>query len=195
MKKIIVLFILGVLSPCLLNAFAQDALNKGVYSIGGSLQYSSQKQNNGYVTITTNTGTIAPRFVYFIASHISLGAAVSYNYYFYREPGYYNGDRVTNISYITMGSSIRYYFNVKKFIPFLEASFNYGIYWLHFDSNEHVYNYGIKGGAEIFLSGSVALEPSVSYNHIRYTQELYNFTAVQNTNTITAGIGINYFIF
>lgn len=195
MKSFSILCFIWLISASLFNIYGQNALNKGTYSISGSIQYSSTSQRDNYSTYTQNTGTISPQFVYFIKDHISVGGAVSYNYYYSKEPGDYYGDRVTNTSYITVGPSFRYYFYVKKIVPFLEASFSYGIYGLNQQAPEHVYNYGIKGGLEFFLSGSVTLEPFVSYNRIKYTAQEYNFTFNQNANVIAVGAGINYFIF
>jgi hypothetical protein len=95
-KSFSILIYLLLISSLLYNADGQEALNKGSYSIAGSIQYSSAKQRDNYSTFTQNTGTISPQFVYFIKDHISIGGAVSYNYYYSKEPGDYYGDRVTN---------------------------------------------------------------------------------------------------
>lgn len=177
------------------SLYGQEALSKNVYSLAGTAQYSLLKQTDNYSTYTQKTGTISPQFTYFIADHISLGAVVSYNYYYSKEPGGFYGDRVTNTSYLSLGPVGRYYFNVKKIIPFLEASLSYCIYGLEQDFPLHAFSYGIKGGVEVFLSKSVALEPTIGYSHIKYSQDAYGYSYSENTNTTVFGIGMNYFIF
>jgi hypothetical protein len=194
MKKTIKFFLIIIFFvPLFSNLYGQDALNKGVYSLGGSAQYSSSSESEYGYTYTLNTGNISPQFTYFIANHISIGAAVNYVYYYSKEPGMGYNDRVDKSSYITFGPIFRYYFNTKKVIPFLEASFNYSIYGIESLYPEHAFNYGIKSGLEIFLSKSVALEPSIGYSHIHYTMSLPDFSG--DSDNFDVGIGVSYFIF
>ena len=197
MKKIIkYFFVIIIVLAGLSKLYGQEALNKGVYSIGGSAQYSSSSENNNYNTITINTANISPQFTYFIIDHLSLGAAVNYNYYFNEGSSYSNsGEHNIKTTYITLGPAIRYYFYAKRIIPFLEASFNYGIYGLEQDYPEHTYNYGLKVGIDFFLSGSVALEPSIGYNHIHYSTD-FGFASISaDSDNFEVGIGVNYYIF
>jgi hypothetical protein len=189
MKKIIKFsLIIIILLLALSDLYGQDALNKGVYSIAGSAQYSSSVQNVDGNSYTFNTGNISPQFTFFIANHISVGAAVSYNYSFFKGPEGNNLEQVSKNTYLTLGPSIRYYFNAKKVVPFLEASFNYGVYGIENIPAQTSYNYGFKGGLEIFLSRSVALEPSIGYSRI-------NSNYFGDSDNFDLGVGVSYFIF
>ncbi len=191
--KLAIAIILVTVSVTALRA--QDALNKGVYSIAGSVRYSSVTQRSDFGSFTQNTGVISPQFTYFVLNHLAAGVMVNYNYFYGSEPDGNEGNVNERTSYITLGAAVRYYFYVKPVVPFFEASFNYGIYNLQFYTSENSYNIGLKGGFEIFLSGSVSLEPSVSFNYIKYNQKFYDLKFSQYTRNIAAGIGINYFIF
>ena len=174
---------------------AQEALNKGVYSIGGSIQYSSVTQSNDFGSYTQNTGVISPQFTYFVINHLAVGAMINYNYFYGSEPGGNEGNVNVRNSYITIGAAVRYYFYVKHVVPFVEASFNYGVYDMQFQTSENSYNIGVKGGFEIFLSGSVSLEPFISYNYIKYRTSVDEFIINQKNNNVAFGVGMNYFIF
>jgi hypothetical protein len=50
----------------------------------------------------------------------------------------------------------------------------------------------LKGGFEIFISKSVALEPSIGYMHTHSTMPDMNYTL--NESNFELGIGISYFI-
>lgn len=185
--------------PGLTILHAQDALKKGVYSIAGTVQYSSSSENYDiYNTITINKANVSPQFTYFVIDHLSLGAAVNYNYYF-NEGSFFSNSGEHNIknTSLTLGPAVRYYFHSKKIIPFLEALFQYGIYGLEDDYPKHTFSYGLKGGIEIFLSRSVALEPSIEYSRVHYSQDspYSGFSISADSDNFEIGIGVSYYIF
>ncbi len=157
--------------------YGGQALNKGSYSLSGSIQYSSSSMSDSYFSNNVGTLAITPQFTYFVANHFSLGGFISYY------------DISPNTSTAALGPLFRYYFYVKDVNPFLEASFNISI-------GDHYTNvgFGLKGGMEYFLSTSVAVEPFISYNYM--TNSLATNVAFPTTTiTVNVGIGINYFIF
>ena len=165
---------------CLYGQDAQyggQALSKGSYSLAGSVQYSSSSMSDNYFSSNIGTISITPQFTCFVADHFSLGGFISY----------YN--ITPNISYGSFGPLLRYYFYVKDVNPFLEASFDVAI-------GEHYTNigFGLKGGVEYFLSGSVAVEPSLAFDYLTDSMSA-NVANSTTTTTFTFGIGINYFIF
>ncbi len=191
--KLILAVILFILS--FITVRAQEALNKGVYSIAGSIQYSYYNQESDFESYSQTTIVVSPQFTYFIKDHLAIGAAINYNYFHTPYDGGHNGAGPVTNSSITFGPSLRYYFFAKPVVPFIEASFNYGIYDLQPQSSENSYNIGVKGGMEIFLSGSVTLEPFISYNYINYKTTFGGLSYTQNNSNLSFGIGINYFIF
>ncbi len=196
MKKIVCnTLILIILLLGFTNLYGQDALNKGVYSIAGSVQYSSTNQNFGGYTYTTNIGNISPQFTYFILNHLSIGANVNYNYFYSKGPEGNNFNQVDKTTSLTLGPVIRFYFGVKKINPFIEASYNYSVEQTGMGDlgNQYGNEYGLKGGLEIFISRSVALEPSIGYTHLHYAMSSLNFSG--DINNFSVGIGVNYFIF
>jgi hypothetical protein len=188
-------FIINVFLLGLSNLFGQVALNQGVYSIAGSAQYSSSTQNTDGYSFKNNIGNISPAFTYFIVSHFSIGANVSFNYNYNKGPEGDNPEQVEKITELTIGPVIRYYLDVKKVNPFIEASYNYSVENIGIGNmgNEYGNDYGLKAGLEIFLSGSVALEPSIGFIHFHYTMSSFNLYG--NNNNFNVGIGASYFIF
>ncbi len=184
MKKIFAHLLFG--SICFMGLsgiYGQEALNKGVFSLAGNIGYNSSSYQDNYSSNTSYIINISPQFVYFIADHFSLGITLNY---------INNFDGSTSSS-ISVGPSLRYYFYVEEFIPFLDLSATLG------DPNlESSSGFGagliIKGGFDYFLSSSVAIEPSASYNHSSFTPS-GNGSASNITNVFEVGIGVNYFIY
>jgi len=197
MKKIVLNFLILILIILgFSNLYGQDALNKGVYSIAGSAQYSTSSESSDNNTITLNQGNISPQFTYFVCNHISLGVSMDYNYYFNEGSSYSNsGEHNIKLTYITLGPAFRYYSYTKKIIPFLEASFLYGIENMGDENvgNQYEYTYQLKAGLELFLSNNVALEPSIGYTYYHYTMSSFNLSG--DVNNFSIGVGVSYFIF
>jgi hypothetical protein len=184
MKKLfmVVLFTAVFLSG-LSCIYCQEALNKGVFSLAGTIDYSSSSYNGNYSSENSHIFTFAPQFVYFVGNHVSLGFTLNY----------INDFEGSTYSSLSLGPSFRYYFYVKEFIPFLEVSAALGYPNLASIAGLNA-GFTIKGGLDCFLSNSVALEPSISYNHSSITPSDNNYPATI-ANVFEIGIGINYFIF
>jgi hypothetical protein len=163
--------------------YGQEALNNGVFSIAGSIDYSASSYKDNYSSYNSHNFNLAPQFVYFIANHTSIGITIDY----------INNFEGSTESSFSIGPSFRYYFYVEEFIPFLELTVTLGDPYLEGSSGFNA-GIGIRGGFEYFLSGSVALEPSISYNHSSFSPSGSNSTSTI-TNVFEVGIGVNYFIF
>lgn len=179
------------------NLYAQEALNKGSYSISGSIQYSSSSSEDNFSSVFINNHTFhehyltfSPQFVAFVANHFSIGGLISYNYHDVSINSY-SPQKKSNIS---LGALFRYYFFVEKYIPFLESSISINVADLETSNSNNLYGLGLKAGIAYFLSNSVDLEPSLSYNY-----SVYNIfeptTNSPTTSVFSVSIGVNYFIF
>jgi hypothetical protein len=181
MKKIFICVLFAnIYFTCQPVLYAQEALNKGVYSLAGTINYSSSSFQDNYSSYNTQTFAFAPQFVYFVDNHAALGIVLSY----------INTFEGTTIQSFSIGPSFRYYFFVKEIIPFLEASVDIDVPNLGNSRLTSIFNACIKGGFDYFLSNSVALEASVSYTHSSSSQSDSPFM-----NILAMGVGVNYFIF
>jgi hypothetical protein len=183
MKKIFMCILLwNIYFIGLTDIYGQEALNKGVYSLAGTINYSSSSYKDNYSQMNSHTFTFAPQFVYFVGNHTALGVEVNYTNYF-------SGQTTSSFS---IGPSFRYYFYVEDVIPFLQANIN--IADPNLESSSGVsFGFGITGGLNFFLSNSVALEPSVSYTYSSFSVSGSNTSTT--TNAFKIGIGVNYYIF
>ena len=112
MKKIFMCILLGsIYLTGLTDTYCQEALNKGSYSLAGTINYSASSYKDDYVSYDSHIFIFAPQFVYFTGDHTALGIIVNYANYF----------QDYTMSSFSVGPSLRYYFYVEKFIPFLEA--------------------------------------------------------------------------
>ncbi|MCF6268350.1 MAG: porin family protein [Melioribacteraceae bacterium] len=175
---IIVLFISISLS-------AQDALNKGVYTLSGSATYSSTNSTYTWTgnddNVKTTTISITPSFGYFIIDNLQLRSNISF---FYKELSLNNTYNNIDRNY-TIGVGVKYYFRMNNLSPFISADYGYSNATTGSnDANSFIF----AGGLNFFISNSVALEPFVQYstrNSISY---------LKNQTETSIGIRIVYFI-
>jgi Outer membrane protein beta-barrel domain len=185
------MFLLFIITLLLSNSllYAQAALKKGVYSLGGSIEYLNSKNtvNDPYETTTKSSYfRFQPSFSYFIIDNLSIGGSVSY---FYSETEISSTAYDLNSKYISrqfgIGPSIRYYFETNNIVPFLGVG---DAYSKDIDSEQESNTFNISGGFDYFLSNSIGLEPFLSYSIIHYNKP------DQNVNSFSIGLRINYFI-
>ena len=171
--------------------FGQEALNKGSFSIAGSLQYSSNSSSDNFNhSFQNNNFTFSPQFVVFVADHFSIGAVINYN----SSNQSINSNNTNDMSNLSFGPSFRYYFYAKEFNPFIETSFSIYLPDLQSSNSNNIYGVNLKGGIDYFLSRSVAVEPSLSYSY-SVTNLFESGPNELTINEFAIDIGINYFIF
>ena len=185
------MFLLSIITLLLSNSllYSQVALKKGVYSLGGSIEYNSSKNtlnDLSETTVKSSSFAFQPSFSYFVIDNLSIGASVSFLYYeIEMSSSVYNYDSKARDRQFGIGPSIRYYFETNNIVPFLGIADSYS---KDIDSEQEGNAFSISGGFDYFLSNSVGLEPYLSYAIIHYTKP------DQSINSFSIGIRINYFI-
>lgn len=185
------MFLLSIITLLLSNSllYSQAALKKGVYSLGGSIEYSHSKNtlnDPSDITVKSSTFGFQPSFSYFVIDNLSIGGNVSFIYYdIEMSSSAYSYDSKAKDRQFGIGPIIRYYFETNNIAPFLEVG---GAYSKDIDSKQEGKRFNFSGGFDYFLSNSVGLEPYLSYSIVHFTKP------DQNTNSFSIGIRINYFI-
>lgn len=181
MKKAIVVLLFLFLS----NIYAQKALMKGAYTLGGNISYSSyseegDSENQNYFNFSPNVG-------YFFIDQFYTGIQLSYTYLS-------SGDYSSNT--IGIGPEIRYYFILEKLNPFLGIGYSYNKSTSGDDDNENTNStFTLSGGADYFVTDYFAIEGSIRYSFITYKFSSNNYSSKQNANQFVIGFGAKYFIF
>jgi hypothetical protein len=172
---------------------AQDQIKQGVYSLGGTISYSSMKNINGDYEIDYSTYALAPSISYFFIDQCEVSFGVDYAFssmkYNSSSSLYSSGENKSRNLALNLG--IRFYLPFGKVAPFLGASGQISWTTPYIDSSQPflppITGYNIIGGLEIFISQSAAIEPAVTYSRIRYDSQSSN-------NVFLVGIGAKYFI-
>ena len=168
------------------ESFAQDQIKHGVYSLGGSISYSSltMKYLNDETTISTYA--IAPSISYFFIDQCELSFDVGYTV---TSGDYFETPAKSKSLALALG--MRFYFPLGTVAPFLGASGQISWTTPYFDSSQPfqspITGYNITGGLEIFIAPSAAIEPAVVYSRTR-------IDAQYSRNVFLVGIGAKYFI-
>lgn len=166
------------------NLFSQEGLKKGVYSLSGSITFSSSTNESKYGETKDLNFLMTPALIYFVVDNLSAGLSVSYGYFELTIK-----DKIREDKYIqrpfSIGPVIRYYFSGEEFIPFVEAGYRYSN---SMRGNEDMNSFSFAVGINYFLSKSIALEPYAEYTKTNY------IVADQKISRISIGIRINYFI-
>jgi hypothetical protein len=183
-KKFFPIIIILVL--CSNYVLSQDALKQGVYNLGGSVAFSYSENtmsgfiNSEYEKTKTTQIQISPSFNYFVIDNLLIGGNLTL---------YYSETKIGAQKFYSrqygIGPNIRYYFKGSEVIPFIGAGVNY----FTTGSND-LDGIGLSAvaGINYFLSGSAAVEPYLQYSYNSYKHP------DQNTNSISIGIRMNYFI-
>ncbi|MCX6152398.1 MAG: DUF3575 domain-containing protein [Ignavibacteriales bacterium] len=178
--------------------YAQTPVSKGVYSLSGSLSYSSISVQWQSYEDTETRFNLNPGADYFIIANLSLGLSINYNRSSFNDFWEYS---------IGAGPAIKYYFSVEKVIPFVGAFYNYtainkaNSYRYGPDVERKVYKvhtnvFSFFAGIEYFLGRNVALEPKVTYTIYKEKEDAGTYYPLVTTTKIFAvGIGISVFIY
>ena len=164
--------------------FAQEALKKGIYSLGGSVTFAGSTNELELEKIKSTDILILPSITYFIIDNLSLALDLGFGYNeISLETDHVNQTHISRD--MVIGPVIRYYFSSSRLIPFIEAGYRYSN---SLSGNNDMNTYSLAGGINYFLSKSVALEPYVEYSKTNY------IVGDQNISRISGGIRVSYFI-
>ena len=183
MKRLTVVVILLCLTTVIP---AQSPIERGSYTINGSITYSSESYNN--ISSSYSIFIFNPQFGYFFVD--KLYTAVSLTLRSYSSGG-------TSTTLYGIGPSFRYYFDNNKVKPFAGAAFNYLVQSTGGESNSSTNTeFKLTGGLDYFISSDVALEATINYSfiHFSYPGGYYSSDSY-SSKLFQLGIGVNYFIF
>ncbi len=183
MKK--ALFTLFAFLLMVFNIYGQEALKKGVYTLGGSIQGNYSKSTYDQGEYESKDFWFSPSFGYFIMDKLILNAYIDFDYYETKSTSTYSRSYSYIDRYLSLSVGGRYYFGDHGFIPFAGAKIGF-TKWLGEDPN--TIRGTIEGGFNYFLSKSVALEPFVNYTYSKTNNE------GEKNNSFGIGIRVNYFI-
>jgi len=172
------------------SALAQEQIKKNVYSLEGEIFYSSSAAKDGNSKYDESTYLLMPSISYFIVDQCELSASIGYerSTSTYSNPSLFPSSSESKSTNLSLGLGMRYYFLIGKIALFIGASG--GTSWSSFlgqTFSAPQTNFRVTGGLEIFISPSAALEPAISYESYRYSDQI-------SSSGIQIGIGIKYFI-
>ena len=164
---------------------AQEQIKRNVYSLGGSIYYSSTNENytNNY-KINISAYYLAPTISYFIADQCEASVNAEYNHAIQKFANPSNEITVTDLA---LGLGLRYYFPLGTTAPFIGVSGQTS--WYHYNNQSFStprIEYVLTGGIEIFISKTAAIEPAINY--LIYHDDQLSISRIQ------VGIGAKYFI-
>lgn len=165
---------------------AQDQIKQGVYSLGGSISYSTSTTKYFDDEFTNLTYAISPSISYFFIDQCELSFGVGYTNSSVKYPG--SNSENKNIS-LNLNLGIRFYYPLGIFAPFIGADGQISWTTPYYASQPFLpptTGYTFTGGLEIYISQSAAIEPALVYTKIRNES--------QSSNIVLIGIGIKYFI-
>lgn len=193
-----------------ISLFGQEALNKGVFTLSGSMTYTSSSSTTNFLNIENKTDNltigISPSFGYFIIDNLLIKSNLFFHYN--EQTSYYNSFTPslidlsedisrTNISRdYTIGIGLKYYFRLSGFNPFISADYGYSN---AITGNNDANTYTFSVGLNYFISKSVALEPFVHYSKrtkmssVQLLSNSSSQTTNKNSNT-SFGIRIVFFV-
>lgn len=184
MKKMAFVILITILFTTTSNLFSQEALQKGSYSLAGSISFSSGTNESEFGKNESQYVFLSPSLMYFFINDLSFGLNFSFGYF---ETNWKSTNQESKyISRpISIGPIMRYYLSGGIFIPFLEASYQYSN---SLTGNADANSISVGGGINYFLTKSAALEPFIRYNKTTY------ISADQKSSSISFGLRVNYFI-
>ncbi|MEX2115794.1 MAG: outer membrane beta-barrel protein [Bacteroidota bacterium] len=185
MKTSIVLLVLFAGTSTVL---AQPQLQRGVYSLSGSLGFSSSSTTSPYGESNTSEISLFPSLAYFVLDHIELSVGPSYLYASSEvsSPGFPSSTTTSSLMGIRLG--LRYYFQSEKIAPFVGA--NGGVSWSKVSGgtpfSPPLRIYAVQIGADYFVAQTFALEPMIQYGGVK--------TSGTSETGFNIVIGAKYFI-
>lgn len=183
MKTVFVILIILLASTA---SFAQSAISKGSFTLGGSISFSSESYEVN--SDNQNIFKFNPQFGYFFVDQLYAALSVDYTHYSM------GGNSMHNLGF---GPAIRYYFDADKLKPFLGLGFLYGESGQsNFDGSVTNTEWKLTAGADYFITNNFAIEASLNYSFInyKYPSEMY-WPSEQKVKKFNIGVGVNYFIY
>jgi outer membrane protein W len=182
--------IICILTIFLGKSFAQDQIKQKVYSLGGSIYYSSNTEEDPHSSYDQSLYVVIPSISYFVVDQCELSVSIGY----IRSTTTFSGSSLTTSSSeskwnsLALGLGIRYYLPAGKISPFIGASG--GVNWISSQGESYstpTAYYSLTGGLEIFISASAAIEPALVYSKYHYSEQ-------DSRSSLQVGIGVKYFI-
>ena len=165
---------------------AQSAVSKGIYTVGGSLSYTTVSFENS--SQANSTFSVNPVFGYFFLDNFYTAISLDYEH---RSYGSIKQDMYG------FGPSIRYYAHTEKVVPFIGASYNF--YWQDVSSSggdkATSTELMFTGGLDYFITDYFAIESTINYSlfNFKYPPGFYTNNAVKAWQ-FKVGIGASYYI-
>jgi len=180
----------ALLLPSIIFVYApaQEQLAVGIMSVGGSLSYMTSKTNytSGFyqgLYAKSRQTSLTPSFAVFVLERFQIGA--SWGYMFYKSTLYDadgSGGSSILVKQRNYGLNARYYYPLGTHALFAGAGF---VYFVNLD--DYVgRSFTGEVGMELFISRSVAVEPSIQYINSPLQET--------NENAMMIAIGFRYFI-
>ena len=185
MKTSIVLLIIFAGTSAVL---AQPQLQRGVYSLSGSLGFSSSSLTSPGGESSTSEISLFPNLTYFVLDHIELSIGPSYLYASSEvsSPGFPSSTTTSSSMGIRLG--LRYYFQSETIAPFVGAhggvSWSKGSGGTTFSPPLRIYS--VEIGADYFVAPTFAFEPMIQYGGVK--------TASTSETGFEIALGVKYFI-
>ncbi len=205
-----ILFLLFIFSISLL---AQDALDKGSFTVSGSMTYSNINSEMNYGSYSSEIEdlriNLSPEFGYFVINNLLIMSNFSFQYsemlnsFSFSYPSEINISPPPSVSTFSIERNyivsigVKYYLRFNKFNPFLSAEYGYKNATTG-NNDGNIYTFA--GGINYFISNSVALEPFFQYQYSKTMQtnsmQLYNNNLISRIEIshISFGIRIAYFV-
>jgi hypothetical protein len=165
---------------------AQDQIKQGVYSLGGSIGYSSSSYGTNSFTSNITNLFFEPGGSYFIVDQLELSFGIGYSYEFETV------SIAPNMKWNTLSLNFgpRYYFPCGKVAPFIGA--NGSVEWMSNNGSSYSpqTSYSFIGGVEIFISKTAALQPAIEYENPMPGMSSQS----SPSHELVISIGVKYFI-
>jgi hypothetical protein len=183
MKSYKVLFIVILFLITNSFLFSQEALKKGIYSLGGEISFSYSKNTFQNETAEQTNFSLAPSLNYFVIDNLLIGGIILFQYS-ESKFSFNSFDRKYINRQIGIGPAIRYYFSASNINPFIGGGINY---FTEIGDDFYIMEYKVTAGLNLFLSKSAAIEPYLAYS-------ITTVDSDQDVNRFVLGIRMNYFI-
>jgi len=183
MKKVIVVLVFFVLQSI---AYAQSPIDKGSFTIGGNISYSSQSFDK--ISNNISAFTFNPQFGYFIVDNFYTALSINYEH---------TSISSSSSNQLGIGPAVRYYIALEKIKPFLGLGYTY-YEQSNGGNNNKLTTSEIKmtGGVAYFVTESFALEASVNYSFLNYNvPNSYYLNDSDQSKLFQIAVGVNYFIY
>ncbi|KAA3613923.1 MAG: hypothetical protein DWQ05_16755 [Calditrichaeota bacterium] len=184
--------------------FSQPTLKKGMYTVGGSVSYTSETIEIDLSEDLSDTQKLfifSPRLGLFLKDHLFAGLLLNYSK---------SSNDEFSIRTYGIGPSMRFYFGKSKVYPFLGTAFLYNAtreertgYSVDFGSpvlepkkelqveKYDSWNLTLSGGIEFLFTPYFSMEGSLNYSFVQNDAESDSFYEMTTTEF---KIGVNYYI-